>query len=259
MAFTFYGFSEKSPHHRLNEDSFKTGDNFVVISDGMGGEQSGEIASKIVVDCIYDYLKNMVSMEQKEEEIRDSLKYIIKEADAKIQNYIAANPDSFGMGATVIVAFFQTEKLILAWVGDSHCFLYRDGSLVSLSKDHSYVENLIDEGKISREESFQHPQNNLVTRYIGGGEEWCKPDIKSSPLKPDDVVILCSDGLSGYCREEEIENECETDVQPKRLIKRLSRQSKFNGCDDDLTIVVATTREGENNILQRCLNRIFRK
>ena len=134
------------------------------------------------------------------------------------------------------------ETCSVAWFGDSRCYYYDSSKRLSqLTTDHSYVQQLIDEGRISADEAFSHPDNNLVTRYVGGGEETCKPEFVSSKLDLDGCVILCSDGLSGYCKNDEIEQElrlCPHDNIPKRLLELAIQK----GSDDDITIVTLTPK-----------------
>lgn len=144
------------------------------------------------------------------------------------------------MGTTVVLLIHINQYIYISWCGDSRCYYYSPKrKLNSLTTDHSYVQQLIDEKKISIEESYSHPDNNLVTKFVGGGEDACNPEFIGSKLEDNGLVIVCSDGLSGYCKIEEIEKELQSssyDNLPQSLLELAIRK----GSDDDITIVTLT-------------------
>lgn len=237
MDFITNSVTAKSRFHERNEDSLVCDDSFVVIADGMGGEACGDEASKIAVSTISSYLSKRLKMTCSEDQIRNLSFSAVFNADLEISNYIAAHPEAIGMGTTVVLLIHSGENLYITWCGDSRCYYYSPSKgLQPLTTDHSYVQQLIAEGKITVDESFSHPDNNLITNFVGGGEEVCTPEFASAKIDDDGVVILCSDGLSGYCRNEEIERELQRSIDDT-LARRLLDLAVSKGSDDDITIV----------------------
>lgn len=232
----------KSRCHENNEDSFICKDKYIVVADGMGGEACGDVASKVAISTISSFLDSSLDETCSVDDIRELTFSAISKADKEIIEYVTSHPEADGMGTTVLVLIHINQNLYVAWCGDSRCYYYDSSKRLSqLTTDHSYVQQLIDEGRISADEAFSHPDNNLVTRYVGGGEETCKPEFVSSKLDLDGCVILCSDGLSGYCKNDEIEQElrlCPHDNIPKRLLELAIQK----GSDDDITIVTLTPK-----------------
>lgn len=247
MEYVIKSISQKGRFHEQNEDSFVVQNDYVVIADGMGGESSGEIASKLAIFAISTILNSRINKFSSKEEIKKVCIDAIKEADCYIAQYVLEHPDSYGMGTTVVLMVKKGDKLFVTWCGDSRCYLYTKDKLMALTKDHSYVQKLIDDNKISIEESFTHPDNNLITKFVGGGEDSCLPEFTSCDIVEGSTIVLCSDGLSGYCKNEDIEKiitESPNDELPAKLYK-LAIQ---NGSNDDITIVTMTPKKKTSSI-----------
>lgn len=243
MNLIVHSASNKSRYHALNEDTFHVSENLIIVADGMGGESSGDVASKIAVETVIRLLSQDIIAGISDEKIPELLFSAISEADNAITAYINDHPDSIGMGTTILIGVVRGINEYIAWCGDSHCFVYNKGDIKSLTKDHSYVQELIDDKKITVEESYTHPDNNLITRYVGGGVETCRPEFIKYSIKDGDVLIFCSDGLSGYCMIDDIkdcifQNGCTHDL-PSQLLDLAFR----HGSDDDITVVTAATEE----------------
>ncbi|MCX4284863.1 MAG: protein phosphatase 2C domain-containing protein [Duncaniella dubosii] len=238
MELIKYMASSRGKFHETNEDSCRCGRDFVIIADGMGGESSGEVASQIAVDSISEDIARLSSVGSVSK-IKDALLEAIIRADRRIQSYIESHPETYGMGTTVLVMYYYDNRLYIAWCGDSRCLLCRKGQLTSLTHDHSYVQELIDSKQLSVEQSFMHPDNNLITRFVGGGEETCLPEYVSSEVLPDDKLILCSDGLCGYCRPSEICKTITSSDDLSELPSVLLNLALDCGSDDDITVVAA--------------------
>lgn len=238
MEYTVRSFTAKSRHHESNEDHCLVCDDYIIIADGMGGQCDGYMASRIAVESIASILSGALSGVSSECEIRELSDRAIRRADSAISDYVAENPDSFGMGTTVLLAVRKDDMLFISWCGDSHCYTYNDGKIKSLTKDHSFVQELIDSGHITVEESFTHPDNNLITRFVGGGEETCVPDFCTHRVADSEIIILCSDGLSGYCKPDDIARYVTRKRDVDVLPEHLSELAVRSGSDDDITIVV---------------------
>lgn len=228
--------TSKGKYHVNNEDCYFIGENFIIVADGMGGECNGDIASKIAVDTIAQTITHRLNSTSGKG-LKDLMFSAIIEADENISGYVDENPGSYGMGTTILIMIYRNGLISLAWCGDSHCYSYYDGKLCSLTKDHSYVQELIDANKISIEESFLHPDNNLITRFVGGGASTCNPEYTDHPIKESEIIILCSDGLSGYCKESDIEGSITSTQEVSLLPLQLRDLAMKHGSDDDITIV----------------------
>lgn len=247
MEYVIKSISRKGRFHVQNEDSFVVQDDYVVIADGIGGESSGEIASKLAVLAISTILNGRINKLSSKEDIKQLCIDAIKEADSHIAQYVSEHPDSYGMGTTVVLMVIKDDKLFVAWCGDSRCYLYAEDKLMALTKDHTYVQELIDDNKISIEESFTHPDNNLITKYVGGGEYYCMPEFTSCEITEGSTVVLCSDGLSGYCKNEDIEkivSESPNDELPAQLYQMAVNR----GSDDDITIITMTPKKKSSSL-----------
>ncbi len=236
MEALIHSTTTKSRYHEKNEDSCFIGDNFIIIADGMGGECSGDIASKIAVDTISPVMDNILNSDA-DINIKDLMFSSILQADNNISQYIDEHPESDGMGTTILLMVYRNDRIYLAWCGDSRCYVFNNGKLRSLTKDHSYVQELIDTNKISIDESFFHPDNNLITRFVGGGKTSCIPEYVDYQAEESDIFILCSDGLSGYCMESDIRKEILSNHKIQSLPSQLKELAIQHGSDDDITIV----------------------
>jgi serine/threonine protein phosphatase PrpC len=181
----------------------------LVVCDGMGGMNAGEKASEIAVNTV----KTLFEPEQISHDIicspdavRRHIEKAIIAADAKIKEEARADKAKEGMGSTIVMAWIIGENVYVGWCGDSRAYRFNPVSgLEQLSHDHSYVQELVDAGKLTPDLAFDHPSNNIITRSLGDPRQKAKPDVKSFPLNNGDVILLCSDGLCGVLRNAEIE------------------------------------------------------
>ena len=179
----------------------------LVVADGMGGANAGEVASTIATKSIQStFSRTDVESVLKNNEIVQLLDNCIKNADSAINKQVSEEPETCGMGTTIVVCWVVGNNAHIAWCGDSRCYVYNpDNGLKLLTKDHSLVQELVDKGKITKEEAFSHPDNNVITRWLGDIDSQARPDIISYPLVANDTLLLCSDGLCGYSTDKEIE------------------------------------------------------
>ncbi len=184
----------------------------LVVADGMGGANAGEVASSIATKSIRRaFSKDNVENAIKNNGIEDLLYSCIKDADESINQKIYEDPDTSGMGTTIVVCWVIGNIAYIAWCGDSRCYVYNAfKGLKLLSKDHSLVQELIDKGEITEKEAFNHPDNNIITRGLGDVNSQSHPDIVKYLINPNDILLLCSDGLCGYSTNKEIEHILDT-------------------------------------------------
>lgn len=179
----------------------------MVVADGMGGMNAGEVASAIAIDTIKEEFTNhdLSKVVVSNHKIENFLYDVIVKADSNIKAHVKKEPETEGMGTTIVVAWVVGSVAHIAWCGDSRAYLYNNEvGLSRLSKDHSYVQQLVDEGKLDDDLAFDHPNSNIITRSLGDISSKAKPDYMSKHLSNGDTIILCSDGLCGLCRDSEI-------------------------------------------------------
>lgn len=180
----------------------------LVVADGMGGMNAGEVASDIAVTSIkeaFSKVKDFEEIKDDIEHIEPFLKKIVVEADAAIKKRLKEDPSTSGMGTTVVVAWVVNTTAHIVWCGDSRAYLFNPNSgIIRLTKDHSYVQELVDSGKLDAELAFDHPNSNIITRSLGDSPKKAQPDYVCRELQQEDILLLCSDGLCGLCRDEKI-------------------------------------------------------
>lgn len=179
----------------------------LVVADGMGGMNAGEVASEIAVESIKEIFSSarLEKIKKKNRTIDSFLEKAVTTADKNIKKRVETDPQTSGMGTTIVIAWIVDGYAHIAWCGDSRAYCYNDNrGLRRLTRDHSYVQQLVDAGKLDPELAFDHPNSNIITRSLGDCSTKAKPDIISYKLSAGDLLILCSDGLCGLCRDEEI-------------------------------------------------------
>lgn len=180
----------------------------LVVADGMGGANAGEVASGLAVEALKSCFSvpEIADVVLSEEKTLDFLQKSIITADEIINNKILESPETVGMGTTIVACWILKDKAHIAWCGDSRCYVFNPKSgLRALTKDHSYVQELVDKGELTEVEAFSHPDSNVITKGLGDFDNEIVPDLLSYSIQTGDVFLLCSDGLCGYCTNKEIE------------------------------------------------------
>ena len=218
----------------------------LVVCDGMGGMNAGEVASDIAVKTIKEWF---TTDKLTDRAIAAPCKYIasaIVAADAAIKAHSKTNPDTEGMGSTIVLAWLLGQKVYVGWCGDSRCYRFNPTlGLERLSHDHSYVQELVDAGKLTEELAFDHPNNNIITRSLGDPRGAAQPDTKEFDLYNNDIILLCSDGLCGTLRDHEIAEQVQahqTSMQECR--DALWAADEAAGWHDNVTIALAQIISG---------------
>lgn len=177
----------------------------MVVADGMGGMNAGEVASDIAISTVKEYFapgKITPKMAQSSVERRRYLEMVIKEADKRVKKDAKENTEHEGMGSTIIIAWIVGDKVTISWCGDSRAYRFNPlNGIEPLSTDHSYVQELVNQNVITYEDTFEHPQGNIVTRSLGDPNHSAKPDTREFEIYNGDIILLCSDGLSGVLRD----------------------------------------------------------
>jgi len=218
----------------------------LVVCDGMGGMNAGEVASAIAVDTIkqffwFDSLTDSALANPSEHIVT-----AIKGADAAIKKHCQENPETAGMGSTIVLAWLLGTKVYVGWCGDSRCYCYNPvNGLVRLSRDHSYVQELVDAGKLSEDLAFDHPNSNIITRSLGDPNGVARPDVREYDLHDNDIIMLCSDGLCGCLRDSEIESQISMHLESMQECRdALWNADEAAGWHDNVTIAIAQILSG---------------
>ena len=223
----------------------------LVVADGMGGANAGEVASSIATKSIRrSFSKGNVENAIKNNCIEGFLISCIKDADESINQKIYEDPDTSGMGTTIVVCWIIGSVAHIAWCGDSRCYVYNAfKGLKLLSKDHSLVQELIDKGEITEKEAFTHPNNNVITRGLGDVNPESQPDIVSYSIVPNDILLLCTDGLCGYSTDKEIEHVFDVNsIDVMKCRDQLLKLALDAGGYDNICISLASLINDNQNV-----------
>ncbi len=228
---------------QINEDSFLIDkkDTFVllVVADGMGGHNAGEVASAMATRCILEYID-----ENSVDDAEDALRSAICYANKEIHHSASSVQKNHGMGTTVTAALIKGNSAVVANVGDSRAYLFSQGELTQITKDHSFVQQLVDKKLITHEEAKTHPRRNLITRAVGTAKRIVVDTFKLQ-LKKGDKLMLCSDGLTGHVPDEKIASVLDSKSDAGALAYLLQAEALKMGGSDNITIVIAKIIEEE--------------
>ena len=217
----------------------------LVVADGMGGANAGEIASSIAVDTAKNYFsqKRLSENEISEKTAYSLLLDAITLSNKAIMNHVETDPDSIGLGTTIVITWVIDRKAYIAWCGDSRCYCYNPkNGLRQLTKDHSYVQELVDKGEITAKQAFNHPDSNVITKCLGDVDAVTEPDMITYEIKDGDVLLSCSDGLCGYCDDKSIEKVLLNNFDNLTLCKdNLLKLAMNAGGQDNITIALCAT------------------
>lgn len=215
---------------RDNEDNAFVRAPLFVVADGMGGAQAGEVASKLAVEEFQEALGEQGSAEER-------LIDRIRAANRRIYELSRTEHEHAGMGTTLTAAYLDGDHLAVAHVGDSRAYIFRDGQLTRLTQDHSLVEELVRQGKLTEEQAAEHPQRSIITRALGI-EDDVDVDTWTYPVRADDVVLLCSDGLTSMIGEEQIVRILGEEPELQRAAAALIDAANEAGGRDNITVVL---------------------
>jgi protein phosphatase len=214
-----------------NEDSVYAGARLLALADGMGGHAAGEVASQLVIAALAH-----LDDDEPGGDLLSKLNEAVHEGNAAIAAHVEADPELEGMGTTLTAILFAGNRLGLCHIGDSRGYLLRDGELTQITKDDTFVQTLVDEGRITAEEAHSHPQRSLIMRALTGHE--VEPTLTVREAKAGDRYLLCSDGLSDPVSHETISDALQVEdvaASADRLIELALR----GGGPDNVTVVVA--------------------
>ncbi|AYG05335.1 PP2C family protein-serine/threonine phosphatase [Gryllotalpicola protaetiae] len=224
-----------------NQDSGYAGHDLFLVADGMGGHAGGDVASAIATNHI-----KKVDHEYDDPEVaREALKAALLEANAALADTVYDHPELTGMGTTVSAFIRVGDYVALAHIGDSRIYLWREGELSQISTDHTFVQRLVDTGRITEEEAAVHPRRSVLMRVLGDVD--ANPDVDSWILEthPGDRWMLCSDGLSGVVKPDLMGRILASPASPKTVADRLLKAALDGGAPDNVTVIVVDIDRGD--------------
>lgn len=244
----FAGGSDVGRERAHNEDAILVDGErkLVVLADGMGGYQAGEVASQLAVDVVRDDSSNLDLSEAELGRIDPDtgtsvamrqLRSAIEKANNRICSVARGREELNGMGTTIVAARFYDGRVGIAHVGDSRCYRLRERALEQLTRDHSYVQDQLEKGLISEEDAKNSPQKNLITRALGI-DAIAEADVREYRTRPGDLFLLCSDGLSDLVDDQVIQTALATEKSPSDHIKFLIDKANANGGRDNISIII---------------------
>ena len=224
--------SDRGLVRQNNQDAVYAGPRLLALADGMGGHAAGEVASSLVISALAP-----LDDDDPPDDLLRELHAATVEGNAAIHRHVLETPDLEGMGTTLTAILFKGSRLGLVHIGDSRAYQLRDGTFTQITKDDTFVQSLIDEGRITEEEAHTHPQRSLLLRAITGQD--VDPSLTVREARPGDRYLLCSDGLSGVVSDETLATTLDTYTDPRECADRLIDLALRGGGPDNITCIVA--------------------
>lgn len=222
----------------LNEDSYfvsepdSSGKVLAVVADGMGGHNAGEVASGKAVGIVK---KNV--LEKNGSDVKDILINAVNAANCEIYEMSKNKKDLYGMGTTMTACVAEENNVTVVHVGDSRLYLINEDNMTQITKDHSLVEMLVENGEITKEEARRHPQKNIITRAVGTNET-VETDIYEFQVKKDDLILICSDGLVNMIEDDEILSIIRLSKTLNDAANKLVKEAENAGGTDNITVIL---------------------
>lgn len=235
------GKSDIGKAREMNQDSFFVSEEtdaikLFILADGMGGYKGGEIASKLAVVSAKNFItNNFPKIIKEKEEILKLISDAIEYANFIVYEKSKESPEISDMGTTLDICLIYNNKVFIGHIGDSRVYRIRKNVIRKLTNDHSYVAQLVKEGKITKEEAYNHPRKNMLLKAIGCSS-LVEPDVMYKGFIKDDILLMCSDGLTNMLRDEEIyqillEN-------PEKPVETLIKKANDAGGSDNITAII---------------------
>ncbi len=237
LALRYVAHSEIGLVRKNNQDSAYVSPTMLMVADGMGGAAAGDLASAVAIRELKAADGSFAG-----EEMLDVVADAIDRAGEVISELVDADPSLDGMGSTVCGIMFDGTHLGVANIGDSRAYLYRDGVLTRLTRDHSWVQTLVDEGRITEAEALEHPHRSLILKVING-QPHHQPDLQLVEVRVGDRLLICSDGLCGMVTDKVIAAELDGDRED--VLVALVGLAHHEGGQDNITIILADVVDGE--------------
>ena len=236
-----YAKSDKGKVREINQDYYYISDSLdevqlYMLADGMGGYNGGEIASKLATISAKNYLEsNFQDTPKDKESIMNLVRSSVEYANMVVYEKSRENEELEGMGTTLEVGLIYNNRIYIGHIGDSRIYRIRKNFIRKLTQDHSYVQKLVKDGTITKEEAENHPKKNMLMKALGCNA-FVEPDVTVKGFLKDDIILMGSDGLTNLVKQEDLFNIVKEDIElaPKRLIDIANN----NGGQDNITVIV---------------------
>lgn len=245
------GMTNRGLERSRNEDScFVRADTdmaLLVVADGMGGHQAGDVASSMAVSAaekLWNDLNRSAPLSMKK--ARTVVEKLVREANRQIMEEAGSSTARQGMGTTLTTGLLYGKELTIGHIGDSRAYKISKGKIELLTRDHSLVEHLVESGQIKPEEARHHPQRHVLTRALGISPD-PEVDLIQVEIEPDALLLFCTDGLTGLVSEDEILAAASKQPDPKLLAETLIDLANARGGHDNITVVIATGIGGQKD------------
>lgn len=236
-----YAKSDKGNVRETNEDYFYISNSLdqiqlFLLADGMGGYNGGEIASQLAIQTAKNYIENnFKDIEKDRDSIIQLLGSSMEYANMVVYEKAKENPELQGMGTTLEICLIYNNKAYIGHVGDSRIYRVRKQFIRKLTQDHSYVQKLVKEGTITKEQAEHHPQKNMLMKALGCNA-FVEPDVMVKGFLKDDILVMCSDGLSNMVAQDDIYKMASKDIEQATI--ELVNKANENGGFDNITVVI---------------------
>tara|TARA_Y100001936_G_scaffold249143_1_gene298681 strand:+ start:2111 stop:2932 length:822 start_codon:yes stop_codon:yes gene_type:complete len=214
----------------------------LAVADGMGGHAKGEEASKIALNTI---ARTVIPELHNNQPLTTLLDQGIKNANQEIIDFTLKNPESQGMGTTSVCALVKDDEVHLANIGDSRAYVVSNDEIRRVTKDHSYVQGLIDQGEITEEESREHPQKNVITKALGISAS-IDSDTMKLKLAPDENLLLCCDGVIAHLTDDDIKNTIMSSSDPQTACQKIVDLANDRGGTDNISLIILSSEKTDS-------------
>lgn len=238
VAKTDIGKIRVSNEDACNTGAFTDGSYFAVVCDGMGGVSGGEIASDIVCKTVSGALEKGYREKMNHISLKNLMESAICTSNIKVNDFSKADVKYYGMGTTVVCAVVSNGYAVIAHVGDSRAYIIHKDGIEQITKDHSVVQYMVDNGVITKEEARFHPKRNIITRAVGVDRD-VEVDIDFVGLSDGDRLLVCTDGLTGCVTDAEMLEISQAVNDPENLCDELIKKALSGGGHDNITVAVA--------------------
>lgn len=236
-----YGSTDKGKSRNSNQDAFafgtfEDGSVWAVVCDGMGGAKGGNVASRMAVDCLSASLKSRYRLNMSEPSYKNLLFSAVNAANIRVFDKAKEDSELNGMGTTVVAVLISKGIAYIAHAGDSRAYVFQNGELTQLTRDHSIVQNMVEDGKITKEEARVHPRKNVITRALGVDES-VDVEFTVADIAAGSSLLLCTDGLTNYINNDELIGILSS-ASRESITQKLIESANNNGGGDNITAVV---------------------